>query len=170
MRGDSLVIHEKAGGGKTTNLPTFLTVLWGPKTPEPRSNQMLLAYRYTTVHTAALLYCCSGLVGGWWVGGGWVVGVGRPCVVVRGCVFVPGGDGPGILFFLLRATLNFNKKLPHTNLTAVPLVSRTYLFPVLRILKTQEPTQCSRVPVYRRTHCYTAVLLQWLGRWVHVGG
>ena len=30
---------------------------------------MLLAYRYTTVHTAALLYRCSGLVGGWWVHG-----------------------------------------------------------------------------------------------------
>ena len=31
---------------------------------------MLLAYRYTAVHTVALLYCCSGLVGGRWVGGG----------------------------------------------------------------------------------------------------
>ena len=31
---------------------------------------MLLAYRYIAVHTAALLYCCSDLVGGWWVGGG----------------------------------------------------------------------------------------------------
>ena len=32
-----------------------------------KTNQMLLAYRYTTVHTGALLYCCIGLVGGGWV-------------------------------------------------------------------------------------------------------
>ena len=31
----------------------------------------MLYDRLTTVRTAALLlYCCSGLVGGWWVGGG----------------------------------------------------------------------------------------------------
>ena len=29
-----------------------------------RTNQMLLVYWYTGVRTAALLYCCSGLVGG----------------------------------------------------------------------------------------------------------
>ena len=42
----------------------------GRKNNEPPRNEMLLAYRYTAVHTAALLYCCSGLIGGWCMGGG----------------------------------------------------------------------------------------------------
>ena len=40
----------------------------GPE--DSRTNRMLLAYRYTAVHSDALLYCCSGLVGEWWESGG----------------------------------------------------------------------------------------------------
>ena len=49
-----------------------------PRPKSSRTSQMLLAYRYTAVPAAALLYCCSGLVGRSWVGGGctrwWLAG------------------------------------------------------------------------------------------------
>ena len=54
MGGGSLAIHEMAGGRKKRNLPAFLTVQGVLKTLE--RTKMLLVYRYTAVHTAALLY------------------------------------------------------------------------------------------------------------------
>ena len=59
--GGSLAIHEMAGSRKTTNLPRFLPCCGSSRL----RNQVLLAYRCTVGHTAALPYCCSGLVGGW---------------------------------------------------------------------------------------------------------
>ena len=57
-------------GAKWVTAHSFPEMSGGRKKNEPPHNVMLLAYRYIAVHTAALLYCCSGLVGGWWLGGG----------------------------------------------------------------------------------------------------
>ena len=64
--GGSLAINEMAGGRKTTNLTRVCYRAAGPQ--DSGTTHMLLAYRYTAVHTAALLYYWSGLVGGWVVG------------------------------------------------------------------------------------------------------
>ena len=61
---------------------------------------MLLAYRYTTIHTAALLWWLGRWVVSRWWGCTWV---GRTCGIIRGRVFVPMGDGP-VMFFFERAT------------------------------------------------------------------
>ena len=103
--GGSLAIHEMAGGRKTTNLTRVFYRAAGPQ--DSGTNQMLLAYRHTAVHTAALLYCCGGLVGGWW-GCTWV---GRTCGVVRGCAFVPVGDGPVITFFIRTTLISIQNSL-----------------------------------------------------------
>ena len=67
--GGSLAIHEMAGGGKTTNLPAFLTVMRVLKTPESTK-----CSPRTGIPPYMLLHCCTAVVA-WSVGGGWVVGV-----------------------------------------------------------------------------------------------
>ena len=64
--------------------------------PRLRNQLIFIVYRYTAVHTAALLYCCSGVVDGWW-GCTWV---GRTCYISWVC-FRACGRRPRY-FFLIR--------------------------------------------------------------------
>ena len=82
---------------------------------------MLLAYRCTAgVHTDALLYCCSGLVGGWWLGGrgarGWV-----ERVVYSSWVYFPACGRWPCYFDYLYVRHYFQYKTPHATFTAVLL-------------------------------------------------
>ena len=64
----SLAIPDIAGVRNKNEHPRVFYKAARPH--DSKTNQMLLAYPYISGSTAALLYCCSGWVGGWCVGGG----------------------------------------------------------------------------------------------------